>query len=344
MFVSLEKFVGAVREILPGCTVYLTGSAAMDDYREGWSDLDLLILTPDGLAEDAAEALLNLRQRMTEAEPGNSFYRKIEGGAVPADAFFCGRRERAVYWGTRGERIADGYAADVFTLAAKDRWILLCGTDLRDGVTEPTPEMLYAAVKRHARTIREHGIGTENPMHRCGWLLDTARCLYTLKTGRIIPKTRAGETALRLGWCPEPEALRDALAVRMDPMTQRRDIPDSAILSFLAVLEEELCRPMAADPCFCGHDCGRCLVRLKDSRAAVFYREEMGIVLKPEDLCCDGGRRGNVMPLCQQCPMRICCREKGLSFCIDCEEPCRTYLDYAKAYVNRMGQQFTDPA
>ena len=83
------KNTGRCRELLvPGCTVYLTGSAAMDDYREGWSDLDLLILTPDGLTEDAAEALLHLRQRMTEAEPGNSFYRKIEGGAVPADAFF----------------------------------------------------------------------------------------------------------------------------------------------------------------------------------------------------------------------------------------------------------------
>lgn len=342
MFVSLGKFTEAIGEILPGCTVYLTGSAAMDDYREGWSDLDLLILAGNVLTQGEADALLNLRQTMAETEPENPYYRRIEGGVIFADAFLDGDSSRTVYWGTSGQRITDGYRADVFALASMERWILLHGADLRNRMERPTPEMLYEAVKRHACTIREYGCSTKNPVYRCGWMLDTARCLYTLKTGRVATKTDAGEIALRLGWCPDPAALQDALAVRYDPVKERRNVSDSTILAFLDVLETELRRPMVTEPCFCGHDCGRCLVRVGDQRAPDFYRDEMGIELKQEDMHCGGGRTESVMRLCVECPMRNCCRAKGIHFCTDCTEPCRMYLDYAKRYVNRMGQ-FTHP-
>ncbi|MBR4000312.1 MAG: DUF3795 domain-containing protein [Clostridia bacterium] len=338
MFVSLRKFAAAADGIVPGCTVWLTGSASVEDYREGWSDLDLLILTEEDLTPDRAEKLLVLRQAMADREPGNPYYSRIEGGAVSADGYGTGKNCLSVYWGTTGQRIEEGCRADVFTLAAMDRWILLHGKDVRNRLEKPSPEMLYDAVKKHAGTIREHGTSTKTPMYRCGWMLDMARCLYTLKTGRVISKTGAGKTALRLGWCPDGTALRDALAVRCDPKNEERHIPDSAILGFLAVLEEELARPMVTDPCYCGHDCGRCMVRCGDPRAAEFYRDEMGIILNREELHCSGGRSDSVMALCGGCPMRSCCRKKGIPSCIDCEEPCRTYLDYAEKYVNRMGQ------
>ncbi len=337
MFVSLRKFADEAEKILPGCTVYLTGSAAMGDYREGWSDIDLLILAEEDLSSDQAYALLNLRQEMQQTDPENPYYSRIEGGAVSIDGYLTGAICYAVYWGTSGQRVKDGYTPDVFARSAMDRWILLRGKDLRDRMEKPSPEMLYNAVKKHADTIREHGISTQNPMYRCGWMLDMARCLYTLKTGRVISKTGAGETALRLGWCPDEDALKDALDVRRDPLSVHRHIPDSAILRFLDVLEKELSRPMVKDPCYCGHDCGRCMVHHGDPRAMEFYRDVMGISVKPEELCCGGGHSDEVMSLCGQCPMRNCCRNKGLLTCIDCEEPCRTYLEYVKKFVNKMG-------
>ena len=342
MFVSLGKFVDAVTEILPECTVYLTGSAAMNDYREGWSDLDLLILSGTALTQDAADVLLNLRQTLSESEPGNSYYRRIEGGVVFAEVFLNCGSGRTVYWGTSDQRITAGYTADVFSLAAMDQWRLLHGEDLRNRMKKPSSEMLCNAVKKHAQTIREHGCTTKNPMYRCGWMLDTARCLYTLKTGRVTAKTNAGEIALRLGWCPDPAALHDALAVRYNPEIEKYDVSDSAILGFLEVLEEVLSRPVVTAPCYCGHDCGRCLVRCGDPSAREFYRDEMGIELKPEEMHCSGGRTESVMKLCWECPMRNCCRSEGILSCIDCRKPCRTYLEYAEQYVNRMGQ-FTHP-
>jgi len=338
MFVSLEKFIRAAEGILPECTAYLMGSAAMDDYREGWSDIDLLILAKVELTPEQADSLLNLRQKMLESEPENPYYRRMEGGAVSAEGFLTGRESRAVYWGTSGQRITAGYAADVFALAAMDRWSLLRGDDLRKRMRKPSPEMLYEAVKTHVGTIRQHGISTKNPIYRCGWMLDLARCLYTLRTGRVTTKTGAGETAVRLGWCPDADALRVALEVRYHPKNADRTVPDSAILAFLEVLAEELCRPMVTDPCYCGHDCGRCMVRCGDRRAADFYRRKMGITLTQEELYCRGGRSESVMKLCRECPMRNCCRNKGIHSCIDCTEPCRTYLEYTAEYVNKTGQ------
>lgn len=176
-------------------------------------------------------------------------------------------------------------------------------------------------------------------------MLDIARCLYTLKTGRVVSKTYAGETALRLGWCPDEDALRDALAVRCDP-TLTKWISDESIARFNAVLGEALEHPMPTDPCYCGHDCGRCLVRLADERGSAcmrkqaqeFYRDTMNLTLTDDELHCSGGRSDAVMHLCADCPMRKCCRERGIGFCIDCGNPCDLYLEYAGKYVNRMGQ------
>lgn len=345
MIISVKKFADAVCEIVPDCTVYLTGSAAVNDYHHGWSDIDMLYLTTTELTEHHAETLVNLRQTMTRREPDNPYYTKIEGGIVQIDAFLAGDRFRAVYWGTSGQRITDGYTADCFTMAQADHWILLRGQDVRHRMQKPTPDALYHGVGRHYETIRDYAAMTKHPLYRCGWMLDIARCLYTLKTGRVATKTNAGKTALRLGWCPDEEVLRDALAVRHDP-TLKREIPDDAILRFNKVLGDALTQPMVTEPCYCGHDCGRCPVKLADDRcdeclrkrAQDFYRDAMHITLTPDQLHCRGGRSDSVMHLCGGCPLRKCCRERGLDFCIDCEEPCRMYREYEQQYVNKMGQ------
>lgn len=45
-------------------SLYLYGSAAMGDFRPGWSDLDLLCLTRAPLPPAQADALLPLRQSL----------------------------------------------------------------------------------------------------------------------------------------------------------------------------------------------------------------------------------------------------------------------------------------
>ena len=91
--------------------------------------------------------------------------------------------------------------------------------------------------------------------------------------------------------------------------------------------------------CYCGHDCARCFVYLgMTAEAQAFYRERFGIDVPAEKLVCQGGRTETVCYLCEGCPFRACCREKGIESCADCTEPCRTWREYKEKYVNRCGQ------
>lgn len=77
--------------------------------------------------------------------------------------------------------------------------------------------MGYADVKRHYETIRKYAQKTGRNLYSFGWLLDIARCLYTLRTGKIIAKTAAADWALENNLCPVPDALKAAVKVRRVP-------------------------------------------------------------------------------------------------------------------------------
>ena len=79
-------------------SIYLYGSAARNDFREGWSDVDLPVLTERTIGEDRAQTLAGLRQ--TTGEP---VYRAFEGGMLSLEAFPQNASDRVAYWGTTGE-------------------------------------------------------------------------------------------------------------------------------------------------------------------------------------------------------------------------------------------------
>lgn len=54
-------------------------------------------------------------------------------------------------------------------------------------------------------------------------MLDIARCIYTLRTGKIIAKTKAAEWALKNNLCPDSDALRYVLKVRRNPSEYKDD-------------------------------------------------------------------------------------------------------------------------
>lgn len=51
---------------------------------------------------------------MQRAEPEHTEYRLFEGGMLPLRAFLTGEPALAVYWGTTGQRLTDGYRLDAF--------------------------------------------------------------------------------------------------------------------------------------------------------------------------------------------------------------------------------------
>ena len=242
-----EAVVGILTENAP--SVYLYGSVTLGDFRPGWSDIDLLVLTGKQIAPAQAEKLLHLRRELSQREPEDPYYRLFEGGMLPLSAFLADQADTVVYWGTSGERITGRYVFDSFCrLELLDHGVLLYGGDVRGQMRRPTFEDLREDVRRHYETIVAYGGETGESLYSFGWLLDISRCIYTLRTGKIIAKTEAGVWVLENGLCPDPEALATALRVRKEPKLFGEDAAlrayaadlGSAILQYADVLGREL--------------------------------------------------------------------------------------------------------
>ena len=243
---TLTCITAAIADILADNepSIYLYGSCTQDDFRPGWSDIDLLALTPEPLRRPQAERLLTLRQELGSQA---LHVRTCEGAILPLATLTGGGPGEAVYWGTSGQRLTDAYQPDCFCLwQLHHSGRLLHGPEVRPLLPKPSPEALRQGVARHLRTILDHGHGGRS-LYAFGWLLDTARCLHTLTHGGVISKTAAGEWALQAGLCPEPEVLRLALAVRRNPalmqeesVLRRAEGLTPPIQSFAGVLRERL--------------------------------------------------------------------------------------------------------
>lgn len=215
-------------------SIWLYGSVVLGDFRLGWSDIDMLVLTKSAPTEDQARALLTLRQTLLENEPENPYYRSFEGIIADITEYQSGRFTRLVYWGTSGQRITDKYEKDVFgawELAREGRCVY--GEADRSLFREPSREKMIQAIRGHLDGIRRFALATDESLYACGWLLDISRCLYTLDTGDVISKTAAGQWALEQPLCPDAEALRKTLEIRQNPMSYK---DDSAVRRWLATL------------------------------------------------------------------------------------------------------------
>ena len=236
-------------------SIWLYGSVVLDDFRPGWSDIDLLVLAGGRITERQAGRLVGLRQALLEAEPGNPYYRCFEGIIADADEYRAGTFSRLVYWGTSGERITDRCQRDVFSLYQLAEYgRCVCGENDRSFFKKPSAGELREAVRRHYESIRRYAAETNDTLYSCGWLLDIARCVHTLRYGDVIAKTQAGVWALSEHLFEEEEPLRKALRIRRDPAAfkEREDVKrwlrglGPAVQRYADVLERELYR---TDPC-----------------------------------------------------------------------------------------------
>ena len=203
-------------------SVWLYGSVVFYDFRPGWSDIDLIIFSEDEISDVQARELLTLRQALAAAEPDNAYYRCFEGVIVNLEEYRSGAFRRLVYWGTSGQRIMSHYELDTFSryeLAKYGRSVF--GADDRSIFELPGKSELAAAVRKHYDAIRKYAVRTDESLYSCGWLLDIARCVYTLRYRDVIAKTQAGVWALEEHVFPEEAPLRKTLEIRRDPLSFR---------------------------------------------------------------------------------------------------------------------------
>jgi predicted nucleotidyltransferase len=250
---AIKRMVSKIATVLSSCrpSIYLYGSVVLNDFQLGWSDIDILILTQEIISKEQADELVEFRQKLLQEEPGNSYYRSFEGGMLSEWAFINHEPDRVVYWGTSGQRITDSYDFDSFCMAELlERGVLLYGEELRSSFKGSDYDDLRIDVQKHYEVIRQYAQKTDRSFFSFGWLLDISRCIYTLRTGKVISKTAAGQWALSEKLCPVPKALQTALEVRRNPLKYKDDKqmfdyaerlgPD--VQSFADVLEHELQR------------------------------------------------------------------------------------------------------
>ena len=247
---AIDAMVNEIVRIMDGDVygIWLYGSVVMEDFRPGWSDIDFVALTRGEISETRAEQLLTLRQQMLEKEPGNPYYRFFEGVIANLDEYREGKFRRLVYWGTSGQRVTDRYEPDTFSAFELAKY----GKPVYDGkpwiLPAPGREELIRAVREHYESIRKYAVQTNDSLYSCGWLLDIARCIYTLRTGDVVSKTQAGIRALEENLFPDEGPLRKTVEIRQDPQAfrDREDVKQwlkglgPVVQQYADVLEAEL--------------------------------------------------------------------------------------------------------
>ena len=217
---AIDAMVNEIVRIMDGDVygIWLYGSVVMDDFRPGWSDIDFVALTRGEISETRAEQLLTLRQQMLEKEPGNPYYRFFEGVIANLDEYREGKFRRLVYWGTSGQRVTDRYEPDTFSAFELAKY----GKPVYGGkpwiLPAPGREELIRAVREHYESIRKYAVQTNDSLYSCGWLLDIARCIYTLRYNDVIAKTQAGTWALEEHLFTDEDDLKRTVEIRGNPL------------------------------------------------------------------------------------------------------------------------------
>ena len=251
MLHSIDTMMGEIARILDGRvhSAWLYGSVVFNDFQLGWSDIDFLVLAEREITQAQADALLTLRQSLSAKYPGNPFFRCFEGVIAQAEEFRKEAFSRLVYWGTSGQRVTARYHMDAFSMFELARYgKRISGSAGREIFAEPSGDELAAAVRAHYDSIRKYAAQTDERLYSCGWLLDIARCIYTLRHNDIIAKTQAGRWALENQIFPDGGQLEKTLEIRKNPLKWKDDAAvkewlkglGPTVQAYADVLEREL--------------------------------------------------------------------------------------------------------
>jgi hypothetical protein len=100
---------------------------------------------------------------------------------------------------------------------------LLYGEDIRNLLNYPNIGEQFDAIKNYHSIIRKYFSKPNRSLYSAGHLLDIARCLYTLQSGRIISKTNAGLWALENNLVPDIKIMNRVLEIRRHPNEYKAD-------------------------------------------------------------------------------------------------------------------------
>ncbi len=194
--------------------VYAMGSLFMGDFAAASSDVDFLVVTVQTPVHDEVECLARLHRRLGDLSPWGA---RLEGAYAAESALRPWGIECTVAAIEPGGPLREGpseYSADNM-LALREHGIALYGPP----ATRVVPSVDRATLDEALRAYLDELVGRScvppapELDEAASWLLNIARCLFGLQTGRPCTKTEAAQWLAARDPALQP-ALAAALAVR----------------------------------------------------------------------------------------------------------------------------------
>ena len=217
---DLYHLLGAWRDDLSALlgenlvAVYVMGSLFMGDFAAASSDVDFLVVTVQTPARDEVEQLAHLHRCLGDRSPWGA---RLEGAYAAAAALRPWGIEGTVVAIEPGGPLCEGpseYSADNM-LALREHGIALYGPPATGVVPPVDRATLDDALRAYLDELVERSCAPPAPEldEAASWLLNIARCLFGLQTGRPCTKTEAAQWLAARDPALQP-ALAAALAVR----------------------------------------------------------------------------------------------------------------------------------
>lgn len=193
--------------------VYVMGSLFMGDFVEASSDVDFLVVTARTPTHGEVAQLARLHTRLSDTARWGA---RLEGAYAAQSALRPWGIDDTIAAIEPGGPLCEGpsdYLADNM-LALRDHGVTLYGPP----TTQVVPSVDRATLEEGLRTYldelveRSHSPAPD-PDEAASWLLNIARCLFGLQTGRPCTKTEAAQWLATRDPVLQP-ALAAALAVR----------------------------------------------------------------------------------------------------------------------------------
>ncbi|MHB0879704.1 aminoglycoside adenylyltransferase domain-containing protein [Paenibacillus sp. SEL1] len=214
---TLRIFIQDIRAIFGDklTSVYIYGSSLHNDLSPGYGDLDFLVLLSENITMEEITRL-NEQRAIYRNVLVDLYTDMLEGAFLPYKLIF-GEQGRALWWGTRGERMWEKNQLDTFTMYSIKKQGLLIYGDLQEHIfPEITKEEIKGFLIEFSLCMKEHGKG--GSLHSIDWLLLAAKFIGWLREEIIFSKSQAADWGLRHITSDWKEHLLKCKELRKEPM------------------------------------------------------------------------------------------------------------------------------
>lgn len=170
--------------------LYAFGSSTYNEFIKGCSDLDFLVVVDREITEEDFQKSVVLRNNYKNID----YFKYLEGCFVSEDNLSQTKETNSIYWGSKNEKIKQGFLIKTFTLQNLiDKGQLIFGENIKSQFPQPDKNEMLQAIEHMIETVKTFGADTKNIKYTLDWVFLLSQSFYYLKTGNVTSKIKAAE-------------------------------------------------------------------------------------------------------------------------------------------------------